>query len=192
VFVHPLAICESTEVGEGTRVWAFAHIMAGAVVGRDCNLGEAVFVERGATLGDRVTVKNHVLIWEGVTIADDVFVGPGVLFTNDRLPRSPRMAEVKDRYAEKDRWLVRTRVERGASLGAGAVLLPGADVGRFAMIAAGAVVTRPVAPHRLVAGNPARSVGWVCRCGARLGNDLRCPACAANYRVAGEGVEDAA
>src|SRR5215471_16952076 len=120
VFVHPSAICESDEVGRGTRIWAFAHVMKGAVVGRDCNIGDHVFIESGARIGDRVTVKNQAMIWDGVEIEDDVFVGPGVCFTNDRFPRSPRMPQpaVVARYRDRAGWVVRTRVEHGASLAA--------------------------------------------------------------------------
>lgn len=187
VFVHSSGLCESDSVGEGTRIWAFAHVMRGAWVGRDCNIGEGAFVEAGALLGDRVTLKNQVMVWEGVEIASDVFVGPGVIFTNDRTPRSPRMPEAAARYEDK-RWCLRTFVGRGASLGAGAILLPGVTIGPFAMVGAGAVVTRDVASHRLVLGNPARPAGWVCACGGRLGEELLCEACGAAHRPEGDGL----
>ena len=128
---------ESEAVGEGTRIWAFAHVMAGARVGRDCNVGEGAFVERGSVLGDRVTLKNQVMVWDGVVIEDDVFVGPGVVFTNDKAPRSPRMDLVKDRYGHLDNWRLRTLVKRGASLGAGSIVLPGLTIGTYAMVGAG-------------------------------------------------------
>ncbi len=179
IFTHQLALCESQQIGDGTRIWAFAHVMAGAVVGRDCNIGDHAFIESGAVLGDRVTVKNQVLIWDGVSIADEVFVGPGVTFTNDRHPRSGRMPAVAPRYADPGRWRVGTRVDRGASLGAGAVILPGVTIGRYAMVGAGAVVTHDVPPHRLVVGNPARPIGWVCICGRRSQQGRACPACTA-------------
>src|SRR2546423_1628096 len=117
VFVHPNAVCESEQVGPGTRIWAFAHVMKGAVVGRDCNIGGHAFIEAGARIGDRVTVKNQTMVWNGVEIADDAFIGPGVSFTNDAYPRSARMphAAVALRYADQSRWLARTRVEVGAS-----------------------------------------------------------------------------
>jgi acetyltransferase-like isoleucine patch superfamily enzyme len=170
VFVHPLALCESRAVGAGTRVWAFAHVMAGAVVGRDCRIGGHAFLETGARIGDRVTVKNQVMVWAGVEIGDEVFVGPGVCFTNDRVPRSPRMRlpPIARRYRDGQGWLATTRVGHGASLGAGSVILAGVTIGAYAMVAAGAVVTGNVPAHALVQGVPARQRGWVCRCGARL------------------------
>ena len=177
VFIHPSAICDAQDAGAGTHVFAFAHVLEGAVIGRDCRIGGHAFIEGGARLGDRVTVKNGAMIWNGITIEDDVFIGPGVVFTNDRYPRSPRMAEAADRYRDPERWLVRTRVRRGASIGAGAVVLCGVTIGRYATVGAGAVVTRDVPDHRLVLGQPARCTGWVWACGLKLDDDLNCPQC---------------
>jgi acetyltransferase-like isoleucine patch superfamily enzyme len=137
-------------------------------------------------LGDRVTLKNQVMVWDGVTIGDDAFIGPGVIFTNDRFPRSPRMERVKQRYVDPDNWRSATYVARGASLGAGAVILPAVKIGEFAMVGAGAVVTRDVKPFQLVAGNPAVSRGWVCVCGMRLNDGLVCEACQAAYELDGD------
>lgn len=183
VFIHPSGICDSRDVGEGTRVWAFAHVLDGAVVGCDCNIGDHAFIEDGARLGDRVTVKNGVMIWNGITIEDDVFIGPGVIFTNDRHPRSPRMPMVAARYRHPENWLAPTRVCQGAAIGAGAVILGGITVGHYAAIGAGAVVTRHVPDHQLVVGNPARFAGWVCVCGVRLDDTLVCPTCERNYEL---------
>lgn len=185
---HPLALVESDTVGEGTRVWAWAHVMPGARIGRNCNIGDHAFIEGGSTLGDGVTVKNGVLIWDGVTIEDGVFVGPGVVFTNDLTPRSARM---EDALPDRDHaWLTPTLVEAGASLGAGAVIVAGVRVGRLALVGAGAVVTRDVAAHALVVGNPARRVGWVCHCAARLrfqDGRAHCERCGRAYLEAPDG-----
>jgi UDP-2-acetamido-3-amino-2,3-dideoxy-glucuronate N-acetyltransferase len=177
-FIHATAIVES-EIGPGTRVWAFAHVLPGVRIGRNCNLGDHAFVETGAVLGDNVTLKNHVCVWEGVTLEDDVFVGPMATFVNDTYPRSPRMAEVHDRYSGKDRWLVRTVLQRGCSVGANATILGGLRLGRYSMIAAGAVVTRDVEPFALMAGTPARRVGTVCICGKKTTGrpGTLCPEC---------------
>jgi acetyltransferase-like isoleucine patch superfamily enzyme/dTDP-4-dehydrorhamnose 3,5-epimerase-like enzyme len=150
-FVHPNALCETTDIGAGTRVWAFAHVLPGARIGAECNICDGVFVENDVTVGDRVTVKCGVQLWDGVTLEDDVFIGPNVTFTNDRMPRSKQ-------YPEQ---FLRTRVEAGASIGANATILPGITIGRSAMVGAGAVVTRSVPPYAIVVGNPARLTGYV-------------------------------
>ena len=168
-FVHPAALCESNRVGKGTRIWAFAHVMEDAVIGADCNICGHAFIETGAIIGDRVTLKNGVMVWKGVTIEDDVHLGPGVVFTNDRYPRSRRAPEAKGQgngqNPDEPEWLEKTTVRRGASLGARAVICPGVVIGEYATVAAGAVVTKDIEPYRLVAGNPARPVGWVGRDG---------------------------
>lgn len=151
VFVHERGLCESENVGAGTRIWAFAHVLPGATLGADCNVCDGVFVEDGVTVGDRVTIKSGVQLWEGVELEDDVFVGPNATFTNDPFPRSRQYLE---EYA-------RTVVRAGASIGANATILPGLEIGQGAMVAAGAVVTRPVPPHAIVKGNPARISGYV-------------------------------
>ena len=141
--------------------------MAGASVGRNCNIGEHCFLESGAVVEDNVTLKNGNMLWDGVLLKDGVFVGPQVLFTNDLRPRSPRLPQARKRYSDRH-WLKTILVEEGASLGAGAILLAGVKIGRFAMVAAGAIVTRDVPAHTLVIGSPARRAGWVCECGACL------------------------
>ena len=186
-YVHPAALVEGS-VGPGTRVWAFAHVLAGATVGADCNIGEHCYVESGAVVGDGVTIKNGIAVWDGVVLEDGVFVGPGVVFTNDRRPRSPRLAEAAARY-ETDEWLERTLVRRGATLGAGAVLVAPVTVGEFAFVAAGALVARDVPAHGLVVGSPARAAGWVCCCGESLvleGEAATCSSCGRRFRLEGD------
>jgi acetyltransferase-like isoleucine patch superfamily enzyme len=156
-FKHPLALVESEEVGEGTRVWAWSHIMTGAKVGRDCNIGEHCFLESGCSVGDRVIVKNGVCVWELVTVEDDVFLGPNMIFTN-----------ATDLRAGFRRPLVPTLVRKGASIGAGAVIVCGNTLGKYCSVGAGAVVTKDIPDYALVYGNPARQHGWVCRCGIKL------------------------
>ena len=151
-FVHESAIVEpGAEMGPGTRVWAFAHILGGAQIGADCNICDHVFIENDVVLGDRVTVKSGVQVWDGIRLEDDVFIGPNATFTNDPFPRSKQHLEE----------FTRTLVRRGASIGANATILAGTIVGAMAMIGAGAVVTRDVPPNAIVAGNPARIQGYV-------------------------------
>lgn len=177
---HSSAIVESDDIGGETRIWAYAHVLRGARIGTRCNIGDHCFVESGAVIGNNVTLKNHVCVWEGVRLADDVFVGPLACFTNDLNPRSPRMAEVGARYAEKRNWLTPTIVERGCTIGANATIVAGVTLGEYSFIAAGAVVTADVEPYALVMGCPARQVGHVCRCGQRRDEDISdevCPQC---------------
>jgi acetyltransferase-like isoleucine patch superfamily enzyme len=156
--LHPQSLVDpGAIIGAGTRVWAFAHVCDGAVIGDDCNLCDHTFFENGVRVGNRVTIKCGVYLWEGTVLDDDVFVGPCVAFTNDLRPRSKNSAFK----------LSKTLLRQGCSVGANATLLP-VTIGRWAMVAAGAVVTRDVPEHGLVRGNPARLAGWVCRCGENL------------------------
>jgi UDP-2-acetamido-3-amino-2,3-dideoxy-glucuronate N-acetyltransferase len=166
-FLHPTALLDAEHVGERTRIWAFTHVCRDVVIGDDCNIGSHCYLESGVRIGNRVTIKNGNNIWLGVSICDDAFIGPQVVFTNDLRPRSPRLADAACRY-ESVSWLSPTMVEEGASIGGGAVIRAGISLGRFCMVAAGAVVTRTVPAHALVLGMPARVVGWVCRCGEAL------------------------
>ena len=172
--VHALALCESDDVGPRTRIWAFAHVLAGARVGADCNVGDHAFVEGGAVVGDSVTIKNGVLLWSGVTVEDEVFLGPGVVFTNDASPRAP--------FPKGPAGWLATLVRRGATVGANATVLSGLTIGCWAMVGAGSVVTADVPDHALVVGNPARQAGWACRCGRTLPADLAC-GCGRAYRL---------
>jgi len=150
-FKHETALVETTQVGEGTRIWAYTHILAGARIGNDCNLCDHTFIENDVVLGDRVTVKCGVQLWDGVRLENDVFVGPNATFTNDRFPRS------KHYQTEYPRTLVR----RGATIGANATVLPGIVIGEMAMVGAGSVVTHNVPAHAKLMGNPARITGYV-------------------------------
>ena len=157
-FIHPQALVDAGAViGAGTRVWAFAHVCNGAVIGADCNLCDHTFFEKGVRLGNRVTIKCGIYLWEGITLEDDVFVGPAVAFTNDLRPRSKKHPA---KYGQ-------TLLCQGCSVGANATILP-VKIGSWAMVAAGSVVTHDVPDFALVRGNPARLAGWVCRCAEKL------------------------
>jgi UDP-2-acetamido-3-amino-2,3-dideoxy-glucuronate N-acetyltransferase len=191
VFVHPTAIVETPQVGDGTRVWAYTHVMNGAVIGMNCNIGEHCFIEAGVSVGSHVTIKNGNMLWEGVHLEDGVFLGPRVAFTNDLYPRSPRLPQASKRYADRG-WLKPTFIGQGASLGAGAVILPGIAIGEFSMVGAGATVTRNVPPYGLVMGSPARLRGWVCQCGLPLtfsDGVASCTDCDFAFVNSGESVE---
>ena len=182
-YIHPTALVETIQIGKGTRIWAFSHVMDGVRIGMNCNIGDHCFIESGAIIGDNVTIKNANEIWDGVRLMDGVFVGPNVTFTNDLYPRSPRLAEASSRYTDR-KWLLPTTVNRGASLGAGAIMLAGLNIGEFSTVGAGAIVTKDVSPYSLVIGNPARPRGWVCRCGQRLAfqDDIaRCDKCTRRF-----------
>lgn len=175
--VHPQSLVEpGASIGAGTRVWAFAHILAGATIGKDCNICDHTFIEGKVTVGDRVTVKCGVYLWDGVAVEDDVFVGPAAVFTNDGRPRS---RQYPSSYPI-------TTLEKGCSIGANATILPGVRVGRYGMVGAGSVVTKNIPAHALVFGNPARIRGYVCRCARQLpgtGSIVSC-ACGRRFRFA--------
>lgn len=152
VFIHEQALVEpGSSIGERTRVWAFAHILPGAVIGQNCNICDQVLIENDVVIGDRVTVKSGVQLWNGITIEDDVFIGPNATFTNDRFPRSKQFLPQ----------VGRTLIRQGASIGANATVLAGTVIGKNAMVGAGAVVTKDVPPYAIVVGNPARIHGYV-------------------------------
>ena len=156
IYSHPQAIVESKKIGKGTKIFAFSHVMDGAVIGEACKIANSVFVEAGAVLGNRITVKNGISIWDGVTIEDDVFLGPHAIFTNVMKPR----AFIKRKKEE----FLKTRIQVGATIGAGAVIVCGNSVGKYAFVAAGAVVTRNVPDFALVKGSPAKVAAYVCKC----------------------------
>lgn len=178
---HKTALVESDQIGSGTRIWAFAHVMAGATIGRNCNIGDHCFIESGAVIGNDVTIKNGVSVWDKVTIKDGVFVGPNATLTNDLWPRS--------RNAD---WQAReTIIEKGATIGANATILCGIRIGSYSMIGAGSVVTREIPDHALFYGNPAKLNGWVCICSAKLnftGATTTCKKCDRAYRKSNRSV----
>ncbi len=158
--IEPSALIAPTaKVGAGTRVWAFVQVGESAVIGENCVIGNGAYIDRHVIIGDRVRIHNKALLYHGVTVEDDVFVGPGVCFTNDPWPRSG---------ATRDMRGVQWKVGRGASIGANATILPDLNLGAFAVIGAGSVVTKPVPPFALVSGNPARQRAWVCPCGETI------------------------
>jgi UDP-2-acetamido-3-amino-2,3-dideoxy-glucuronate N-acetyltransferase len=170
-FAHVTAIIDdSCLIGEGTKIWHFSHIMTGCVIGKHCNLGQNVVVSPGVELGNNVKVQNNVSIYTGVICEDDVFLGPSMVFTNVINPRSS--ISRKDQYKK-------TIVRKGASIGANATIICGNEIGRYALIGAGSVITKPVADYALVLGNPGKQVGWVSEYGHRLhfvdSNKAVCP-----------------
>ena len=179
-FQHEKALIGSTaQIGENTRIWAFANIQDGAVIGRGCNICDGCFVEKGAVIGDNVTLKNGVNIFEGIVLEDDVFCGPHAAFINDRYPRS----------FNKDTWVLeKTIVKKGATIGCNATVLCGMTIGRYAFIGAGSVVTKDVGDFHIVRGNPARFTGYVCRCGKKLNENLIC-SCGCEFTLSGDRLE---
>ena len=179
VFIHPSSfVDEGATIGSGTKVWHFCHIMPGAVIGQKCNLGQNVVVMNGVTIGDNCKIQNNVSIYEGVILENDVFCGPSMVFTNVMNPRSH--VSRKDEYRT-------TRVRRGASIGANATIVCGATLGEYSFIGAGAVVNRDVPDFALMAGVPAKRIGWMCQCGERLPDGLgpaTCESCGHRYLVA--------
>ena len=158
-YAHPTSVVESEAIGDGTKIWHFAHVRRDSKIGRNCNIGKSVYIDIGAEIGDNVKIQNFVSVYKGVRIEDDVFIGPSATFTNDLFPRA---------FVWDEDHVVPTLIRRGASIGANATVVCGITVGEYAMIGAGSVVAGDVPPFALVMGNPARQKGWVCRCGRRL------------------------
>jgi acetyltransferase-like isoleucine patch superfamily enzyme len=182
-FAHPTAIVESDEIGEGTRIWHFAHVRKGSKIGKNCNVGKSSYVDIGAEIGDNVKIQNFVSVYKGVVIEDDVFVGPSATFTNDIYPRA---------FIWDEDHVVPTRVCRGASIGANSTIICGTTIGEYAMVGAGSVVARDVPAFALVLGNPARLKKWICFCGHGLRKVVeekegcklyRCDACGRDVEI---------
>ena len=163
--IHPSAdVSPEAEIGDGTSIWHWAQVREGAHIGRDCNIGKDVYIDAGVVVGDRCKIQNFATLYKGLRVGKRVFIGPHACFTNDTYPRA----------VNPDWQVVPTTVEDGASIGANATILCGLTIGRNAMVAAGAVVTKNVPPHALVAGVPAKVIGWVCECGRPLDQAMRC------------------
>ena len=184
-FVHESSyVDEPVEIGEGTKIWHFSHVMAHARIGAGCSIGQNVLIASNVVIGNNVKIQNNVSVYEGVTLEDDVFCGPSMVFTNVNTPRSGTPRNTSADYAV-------TLVRRGASIGANATIVCGHALGEFAFVGAGSVVTADVPPHAIVYGNPARIAGYACECGARLqfeGERARCAECARNFLKSGVSV----
>ncbi|MGQ9493349.1 MAG: acyltransferase [Anaerolineae bacterium] len=191
VQIHPTAeVSPQAQIGEGTKIWHQAQVREGARIGRSCIIGKGVYIDFDVVIGNLVKIQNGASIYHGVTIEDGVFIGPHACLTNDKFPRAITVEGKLKRDAD---WEVgKILIQHGASIGAGAVILPGVTIGRFAMVGAGAVVTKDVVAHGLVMGNPARLVGFVCQCGHKLvqassteqrgqASDYFCPVCGREY-----------
>ena len=182
-FVHPTSVVdEPVEIGEGTKIWHFSHVMSGAKIGRNCIIGQNVFIGSGAILGNNIKVQNNVSIYDAVVLEDDVFCGPSMVFTNVFNPRS---------FISRKKEFRKTLVGRGVTVGANATIVCGNKIGQYAFIGAGSVVTRDVPDYALVYGNPGRSKGWVCQCGEEIvfrSKRAKCRACGKQYRKTRTGV----
>ncbi|MGG4212128.1 acyltransferase [Paenibacillus sp. FSL L8-0638] len=172
-YVHEMAIVETDKIGDNTRIWAFAHVLPGAVVGNNCNINDHTFIENDVTIGNSVTIKSGVYIWDGVRIKDNVFVGPNVTFTNDMKPRSKQ-------YPDK---FLNTYLEDGCSIGANATIIAGNKIGKYAMVGAGSVVTSNIPNNTLWYGNPAKFRGYICNCGENLNEVYYCSKCDSQYHL---------
>lgn len=182
-FVHGSSyIDDDVEIGEGTKIWYFCHIQKGARIGKNCSLGQNVNVSNNVKIGNGVKIQNNVTVYEGVELENNVFCGPSCVFTNDLTPRA--------KYPKGHVAYKKTLIKVGASIGANATIVCGYEVGKWALIGAGAVVISNVQDHALMLGVPAVNKGWVCECGELLGNDLLCKKCGRKYKEAKNGLEE--
>lgn len=167
-------IDDDVEIGEGTKIWFFCHVQKGARIGKRCSLGQNVNISNNVKIGDGVKIQNNVAVYEGVELEDNVFCGPSMVFTNDLTPRA--------RFPKGSAGYKKTLVKHDATLGANSTIVCGHTIGEYATVAAGAVVTKNVVPHALMAGVPAKQIGWVCKCGQVLDDSLTCPDCEKKYK----------
>jgi len=173
-FVHESSyIDDNVTIGEGTKIWHFCHVQKGAIIGKNCSIGQNVNISNNVIIGDGVKIQNNVSVYEGVELEDYVFCGPSMVFTNDLTPRS--------KYPKGTKGYMRTIVKYGASIGANATIVCGNTIGKWAMIASGAVVTKDVPDYALMAGVPAKQIGWVCECGTPLKENYICNECGREY-----------
>lgn len=181
VFIHDTAnVSEHAQIGDGTKIWNQAQVREDAEIGKDCIISKNVYIEAGVKIGNRVKIQNNVNVYHGVTIGNDVFLGPSMTFTNDLYPR-----------AFHNDWNVyKTQVQDGASLGAHVTVVCGCTIGKYAMAGAGSVIAKNIPDYALVVGNPARQIGWVCRCGMRLTEKMTCIECGRNYKEKNGTVEE--
>lgn len=182
-FVHESSyVDDDVKIGEGTKVWFFCHIQKGAKIGKNCSLGQNVNVANNVTIGNGVKIQNNVAVYEGVELEDNVFCGPSMVFTNVLTPRT--------RFPKGSAGYKKTLIKHDATLGANCTIVCGHTVGEFATVAAGAVITKDVVPHALMAGVPAKRIGWVCECGQVLSTELVCPDCGRKYRTIEDTIEE--
>lgn len=175
-FIHESSyIDENVKIGDGTKIWHFSHIQDGAVIGKNCSLGQNVNVSNNVKIGNGVKIQNNVSIYEGVELEDYVFCGPSMVFTNDLTPRA--------KYPKGSAGYKKTILKQGSTIGANATIVCGHSIGRWAMIAAGAVVTKDVPDYALMAGVPAKQIGWACECGMKLQDNYVCPSCGREYKI---------
>jgi UDP-2-acetamido-3-amino-2,3-dideoxy-glucuronate N-acetyltransferase len=177
-FNHSASIVESKNIGKKTRIWAFVHILPKAEIGKECNICDHCFVENNVMIGNYVTIKSGVYLWDGIEIEDYVFIGPNVVFTNDERPRSKRNLK---KYIE-------TIIKKGVTLGANSTILPGIKIGQYAMVGAGSVVTKDISNNTLWYGNPAKFKAYICDCGNKLNEKLKCKSCGKLYKINKSGI----
>lgn len=174
-YIHPTSIVdEGAIIGDGTRIWHWCHIMGNVTIGNNCNIGEHAFLENGVIIGNRVKIKNNVAVYTGVICEDDVFLGPNCVFTNVANPRS---------FIERKKEFKKTIIQKGATIGANATIVCGNNIGRYAFVGAGSVVTKSIRDYTMVIGNPAKFYSYVCSCGNKLDKKMECPSCLKEYYI---------